>query len=161
MRKSLYLAVVAGFVLILAAQPQPQVPVVQQNFRQKINGTPNFANKADGLAWGVLTVQDEVFTVQNEFKAHSAQDDKRFQTLQQSDADHESRLAKVEQGISPIVQHIHALEQQKFGEQIAALQKQLNEFHTAACPALKTAKLKDTEKTNLDKICQSDSAPAK
>lgn len=168
MRKSICLFVAVGFILGVAAQQpqqQPPVPVVQPNFRQQIANTPN-ANKADRLAWGILTVQNEVVDLSQ--KATQADAFTRQQTnqliapLQQSATNHEQQLSTLKKDIiTPIAQHIKAIEEEKLGDQIAALQKQLNEFRTAACPALKSAKLKDTEKTNLEKICQSDSAPAK
>jgi cell division protein FtsB len=145
----------AVFLLGLSAQQQPQqqIQTVPLDFRQKIAATAN-AYKADNLAWGVLTVQNEVVAVQNDLNTFR-------NNVKQGSTDHEQRLVKLEKDETTIVQHIKALEDGKLDNQIAALQSQLNDFRAAACPALKTAKLKDTEKTNLEKMCQSDSTATK
>src|ERR1043166_914126 len=154
MRKSLCFAVIAGFVLGLAAQ-QP-VPVVPANFRQQIANTPN-ANKADSLAWGILTVQNEVVDLRQ--RADQAVTLTRQQTnqliapLQQTATNHEQRLTKLVDAVTGFGAHIKALENKILDDQIAALQPQLNYFRAAACPPLKTAKLKEAEKTALDKRC--------
>src|SRR6185437_9665335 len=117
MRKSLYLVFVAGLILGLVAQQQPPVPTVPLNFRQQIANTPN-ASKADTLAQGILTVQNEVVDLRRRASQADSltrqQTNQLFTPLQESAKDHEIRLGKVENNISPIVQHIKALEDKKF-----------------------------------------------
>jgi len=171
MRKPLCLVVLACFVLGLAAQQQqqPPVPVVPLNFRQQIANTPN-ANKADTLAWGILTVQNELVDLRQRATQADALErqytDQQVATLRQSVLNAvltplQQRVGALENADKTFAQHIHDLEQQKLSDQIAALQKQISDFRSAACPALKAAKLKDADKANIEKLCQSDSDTSK
>jgi uncharacterized coiled-coil protein SlyX len=160
MRKSLCIAVSIGFVLGVAAQPQPQ-QTVPLDYRQRIANTAP-ANKADSLAWGVLTVQAEVLTVQGEVGSLRSQASQTFNNhaqlisgLQQGVTSHEQRVKKLEQDVPSTIQHIQAIEAQNLKAQIDEVTKQLNEFRTATCPLLKSSKLKDAEKAQAEKVCQS------
>ncbi|HZI58689.1 MAG TPA: hypothetical protein VFF39_18045 [Verrucomicrobiae bacterium] len=101
MRKSLCIAVIAAFVLGLTAQPQQNI--VPSNYRILVANTPP-ANKADLLARGILTVQDEAIAAQRDVVALRTQAGQTFdtheqqvQTLQQSGTNHEQRIKTLEQ----------------------------------------------------------------
>lgn len=162
MRKSISLAVGIGFVIGLVAQSQ-QI-IVPANYRALVANTAP-ANKADLLAQGVLTVQDEamaaerdVVTLRTQAGQTLSDHGQRLQSLQQAGADHEQRIKMLEQEVPPIVQHIQAIEKQNLQTQLDAIQRQLNELRTAVCPALKNTKLKDTDKAKIDGVCQSGAA---
>jgi hypothetical protein len=61
----------------------------------------------------------------------------------------------LEQDVPGAIQHLQSIEGQNLKAQIDELTKQLGDFRTAACPALKNSKLKDAEKAQVEKLCQS------
>lgn len=179
MRRSLCVAVIVGFVLGVFAQSPPTV--VPANYRALVANAADPAKRTDMLAWGVLTVQSEAIAAQHDAAALRDQTGQTFQKanlafqqmdqavkndgqqilgLQQSGADHEKRIKTLEQDVSPIVQHIQALEAQNLKTQLDAIQKQLSQFRSAACPALRNSKLKDAEKSEVEKVCQTDTPQA-
>jgi hypothetical protein len=131
MKALLILGITAvGFVLGVAAQQQVTVP---PDYRQRVVALKDLPNKLDYLAWGVLTVQGQVTSAQNQTTTlHSATSD-RFNAV-------ENRVKTIEDA--------------NLGTQIADLKQHLVALRNATCPILKSAKLTEQEKAQVDSVCQ-------
>ena len=123
--------VIVGLILtVMAQQPQTSVPT---DLRRRVAIEPNLPRKFDMLASGVLIVQEETSKLRTDTGAAGRQ---TLQTLSQQ----------------------HANDVQTLTAAIADVKNHLIALRNATCPLLKNAQLKDTEKVQVDKVCQSDSA---
>jgi hypothetical protein len=165
MKKALIVGFVMALVLTMVAQGPTVVPT---NYRQQLQtaGTP--AKAVDYLGWGVLAVQAQVGQLradtnkglqgdQAQIEQLRLEANKAFGQVQGTVSQIDQRMTATETRvtqITPPVQPATFYKQvQDLKNETDAIKKQLADLQDAACSVLKSAKLKDDDKTRVTALC--------
>jgi hypothetical protein len=68
---------------------------------------------------------------------------------------HEQRIQTLNQQTQLLNQRVQAIETQDLQTEIDGIKSDLTDFRNVTCPLLRNAKLKEAEKVQVDKACQS------